>query len=151
MLVGFENVPSFRSKKPLTLCYANSILQVLFHHPVFTRILDDGPQSGIIDHLKDLLESVRKKKAMDSVSTSKLMKFVEKESAIFERERHQDCHEFYIWLMNSINDQLKALKKKEKSDNNEKEGQTALEREFFSKRVTRTQCLVCKAGIRMVS
>lgn len=48
---------------------------------------------------------------MDAVSTSKLMKFVETESLIFERERHQDCHEFYIWLMNSINDQLKGKEK----------------------------------------
>jgi hypothetical protein len=63
-------------KKPLTLCYANSILQVLFHHPVFTRILEAGPSNGIIGHLKELLESVRKRKAMEAVSTSKLMKFV---------------------------------------------------------------------------
>lgn len=52
-----------------------------------------------------------KRKKMDAVSTSKLMKFVETESLIFERERHQDCHEFYIWLMNSINDQLKGKEK----------------------------------------
>lgn len=32
------------------------------------------------------------RKRNESVSTSKLMRFIEKESAIFERERHQDCH-----------------------------------------------------------
>ena len=76
-----------------------------------------------------------KRKKNESVSTSKLMKFIEKESAMFERERHQDCHEFYIWLMNSINDQIKGKDKKKV---------TSLEEEFFSKRVTRTQCQVCQ-------
>jgi uncharacterized UBP type Zn finger protein len=83
---------------------------------------------------------MRKKKKFDSVSTSKLMKFVETESAMFERERHQDCHEFFLWLMSSINDQLKGK---------EKEKVTALEEEFFSKRVTRTECSVCKNSRNM--
>lgn len=61
------------------------------------------------------------------------MKYVETESAMFERERHQDCHEFYIWLMNQINDQIKGKSK----------ATTPLEEEFFSKRVTRTTCLTC--------
>jgi ubiquitin C-terminal hydrolase len=88
-------------------------------------------------YLKELLEAIHRKKKMESVSTSKLMKYVEAESAIFERDRHQDCHEFYIWLMNSINDQLKGKDKKKA---------TPLEEEFFSKRVTRTECSVCKTS-----
>ena len=40
------------------------------------------------------------------------MKFIETESGLFERDRHQDCHEFYIWLMNEINDQIKKEDKK---------------------------------------
>lgn len=78
---------------------------------------------------------MRKRKKFESVSTSRLMKFVENESAIFERERHQDCHEFYIWLMNSINDQIKGKDKKMV---------TPLEEEFYYKQVTRTQCQVCQ-------
>ena len=90
---------------------------------------------GILYHLRELLESMRKKKKMDAVSTNRLMKFVESDSQIFERDRHQDCHEFYIWLMNSINDQIKGKDKKMV---------TPLEEEFFSRRVTRTTCSVCK-------
>lgn len=41
------------------------------------------------------------------ISTLKLMDYVEKTSAIFDRETHQDSHEFYIWLMDSINNELK--------------------------------------------
>lgn len=57
---------------------------------------------------------------------------------MFEREHHQDCHEFYIWLMNQINDQIKGKDKKKI---------TPLEEEFFSKRVTRTECEVCHNSI----
>ena len=74
---------------------------------------------------------MKARKRFDSVSTSKLMRYVESHSAMFERERHHDCHEFYIWLMNEINDQIKGSDKKKV---------TPLEEEFFSKRVTRTTC-----------
>lgn len=79
---------------------------------------------------------MQQRKRNESVSTSKLMRFIEKESAIFERERHQDCHEFYIWLMNSINDQIKGKRK----------DRTPLEEEFFSKRATVTECDLCHTG-----
>jgi uncharacterized UBP type Zn finger protein len=88
---------------------------------------------------------MEQRKRNESVSTSKLMRFIEKESAIFERERHQDCHEFYIWLMNSINDQIKG-KEKDKGEKGKPRPPTPLEEEFFSKRVTVTECQVCKTG-----
>ena len=36
---GFRKRTQLPIQKPLTLCYANSILQVLFHHPVFSRLV----------------------------------------------------------------------------------------------------------------
>lgn len=41
LLVGFDNVRPGLSQKTQTLCYANSILQVLFHHPIFASIVED--------------------------------------------------------------------------------------------------------------
>lgn len=41
--------------------------------------------------------------------------------------------------MNSINDELKAINKK----NGNAKAETKLEGEFYSKRVTRTQCMKC--------
>jgi|LakMenEpi03Aug12_release.lakeMendotaPanAssembly.Ray.scaffolds.fasta_scaffold107592_2 uncharacterized UBP type Zn finger protein len=60
---------------------------------------------------------------------------------MFDKDHHQDCHEFYIWLMNQINDQIKGKDKKKI---------TPLEEEFFSKRVTRTECEVCHNSILIV-
>lgn len=77
---------------------------------------------------------MKAKKEKSSISTLKLMSFIEKESGIFDQDHHQDCHEFYIWLMDRINEEIKE-KSKEK---------TKLEHEFFSTRVTRTQCEKCK-------
>lgn len=42
LIVGFENVTPFSKKKPLTLCYAHSVLQVMFHHPVFVDIISNS-------------------------------------------------------------------------------------------------------------
>ncbi len=46
------------------------------------------------------------------------MGYIEKRSGIFERDTHQDAHEFYIWLMNEINDEIKAINKKKGIPNN---------------------------------
>lgn len=42
LLVGFENVLILSIQKSLTLCYANCILQVMLHHPVFIDIIQNS-------------------------------------------------------------------------------------------------------------
>ena len=95
MLVSFKN-------QPLALCYANSILQVLFHHLSSATSSPTQSKPPPNSYPKG---TIKARKRFESVSTSKLMRYVESQSAMPERERPHDCHEIYIWLMNEINDQ----------------------------------------------
>ena len=40
------------------------------------------------------------------------MDYIEKKSGVFDKEYHQDCHEFYFWMMDRINEELKEQNKK---------------------------------------
>jgi ubiquitin C-terminal hydrolase len=46
------------------------------------------------------------------ISTKKLMTFVKKRNEVFKGDFHQDCHEYFIWFLNELNDTLKKKKGK---------------------------------------
>eukprot|EP01023_Acetabularia_acetabulum_P066604 TRINITY_DN9013_c0_g2_i2.p1 TRINITY_DN9013_c0_g2~~TRINITY_DN9013_c0_g2_i2.p1 ORF type:complete len:405 (+),score=57.66 TRINITY_DN9013_c0_g2_i2:197-1411(+) len=114
-------------------CYANSVLQALyFCKPFRQKLLDFGehncPQDvsdSLLKILSDLFVEIhQQKKKTGVVSPKRFMNKVKRELVNFSGYMHQDAHEFFLELLNSIESTLEAVAKQQK---NKKEGQQPLE------------------------
>ena len=64
---------------------------------------------------------------------------------MFKGDYHQDAHEFFIWLVNDINESLQeSLKKELKIENTRDLPKTWLEKILEGKAITKTTCLNCE-------
>jgi ubiquitin carboxyl-terminal hydrolase 12/46 len=69
----------------------------------------------MISITQDLFLSLtRMKKRTGVTSLKKLMSFTKKRNEEFKGDYHQDCHEFFMWYVNEIDDALNG--KLSKSD-----------------------------------
>lgn len=72
-------------------------------------------------HMCELYSTMaRAKKPRSTLSTKKLMAFVQEKNEILEQDNHQDCHEFFMWLINAVNDELVKKIKQQKQNYNQK-------------------------------
>ena len=62
------------------------------------------------------------------------MQRVKELNIMFEGDMHQDCHEFFIWLINDISDYLNKLRK----------GRTWVQSLFEGKFTSQTKCMCCE-------
>lgn len=82
-------------------------------------MLDFLPQNPHKEYLvKDVQElfemMVQNKKSKGTVNTKKLMLKIKKLNQIFDNDDHHDSHEFLIWLINQIQEELQADINKDK-------------------------------------
>lgn len=89
---------------------------------------------------------VKNKKLRQTLSTKKLMTYVQEKNEILEEDRHQDCHEFYMWLINELNDEMIKKLKAQNPNYKSKDNPTPLEKDMFGLRTTRTVCMKCHTG-----
>jgi hypothetical protein len=98
-------------------------------------------------YLAELYRSMAKsKKLRQTLSTKKLMTYVQEKNEILEEDRHQDCHEFYMWLVNELNDEMIKKLKAQHPNYKPKDFPTPLEKDMFGLRTTRTICSRCRTG-----
>jgi len=101
----------------------------------------------VLPYIRDLYQAMsRSKKQRSTLSTKKLMGYVQDKNEILEEDRHQDCHEFFMWLVNDINDELVKKQKAAVPNYKPREHPTSLENDMFGLRTTRTVCSNCHAG-----
>lgn len=144
--MGFENVRIIQKNN---ICYANSVLQVLYFCQEFrAKILEEGiygHPDTLLGHLYQLfLQMSSSKKKTGIINTRKLMNKVRElngklSSELFNNDEHHDSHEFLIWLLDKLNEEVQkkfsvaGLKQK-----------TWLENLFEGSFVSQTKCLCCE-------
>lgn len=128
-LIGIENKGS--------TCYLNSVIQSLFHTNEFReRILNSPlpPQNTFLRSTYDLFQSVISfKKSSGTISISSFIKQVKTLNELFNNDYHHDSHEFLIWALSTIDEDLKRI------------GTSWIEEIFAGKSVTQTTCLCCES------
>eukprot|EP01026_Neomeris_dumetosa_P033272 TRINITY_DN26500_c0_g1_i1.p1 TRINITY_DN26500_c0_g1~~TRINITY_DN26500_c0_g1_i1.p1 ORF type:complete len:410 (-),score=38.55 TRINITY_DN26500_c0_g1_i1:291-1409(-) len=104
-------------------CYANSVIQALyFCKPFRQKILEFSEQNcpqeladSLLKHLSDLFVDIHQQKRKTGVvSPKRFMNGVKKELINFSGYMHQDAHEFFLELLNSIETSLDKIRKSKK-------------------------------------
>ena len=72
------------------------------------------------------------------LNTKKLMKRIKSLNELFDNDDHHDSHEFMMWLLNTINDEMAGPQGSQKM--------TFVREVFEGKLVSRTRCLECECG-----
>uniref|UniRef100_A0A7S3D5Z0 Ubiquitin carboxyl-terminal hydrolase n=1 Tax=Palpitomonas bilix TaxID=652834 RepID=A0A7S3D5Z0_9EUKA len=115
-------------------CYCNSVLQALYHCNSFKeRIIELHPLLEAKEERSLLRELCMLFFEMDSAATKgrkhyiaprRFMHVLQEENEIFSGYMHQDAHEFFMFLLNHISDELKQLDRVsgEGGEGEEKEG-----------------------------
>jgi ubiquitin C-terminal hydrolase len=63
----------------------------------------------MINHVQELFNALQvSKKNKGGFSTKKFMSKIKKSNAIFDNDEHHDSHEFLIWLLGEIDDNITA-------------------------------------------
>ncbi len=71
------------------------------------------PKDSLAKELQDLFESMAShKKSKGSINTKKLMSKIKKLNQLFDNDDHHDSHEFLMWLLNHIAEELQAEAKR---------------------------------------
>ncbi|MBS1890118.1 MAG: hypothetical protein JST59_02410 [Actinobacteria bacterium] len=111
------------------------MLQVLYYNQVFRQIVLNSTEVtslamqkvGVLPYIRDLYQTMAKsRKQRSTLSTKKLMTYVQNKNEILEEDRHQDCHEFFMWLLNDINDELVKKQKAANANYKPREHPTTL-------------------------
>ena len=124
------------------MCYSNTILQSLyFCLPFRTHVLEAkfSPEDSLLVQLQALfLQIVNSKRRTGVLNTKKLMSIVCSANQTFEGIAHQDSHEFLVWLLNEMNDQMMKKTK----------ARTWVADLFEGKFSSETKCLGCETVTR---
>ena len=127
-LVGIENKSN--------TCYANSVIQALYFCSDFrTRVLLSHPlPNTLLKSLQDLFQALKSyKKKTGVISAKHFMSQVKSLNELFNNDHHQDSHEFLIWILSTLDEDLK------------KQGFHWIEETFAGKFTTQTKCLCCES------
>lgn len=111
-LYGFVNVNN--------ICYMNSVMQCLFSCKSFRKQVlslkqfsDESSMLKAINELFLIIESKKKKTGV--LDTKKFILSVKRNNQDFNNEDHHDSHEFLIWLLDTLNENVKSEIKKTKT------------------------------------
>jgi ubiquitin carboxyl-terminal hydrolase 12/46 len=130
-LIGIEN-------KGAT-CYLNSVIQSLFYTKEFQdKILESLPKSNtLLKSMQDLFNSLKTyKKQTGTITINPFIKQVRGLNELFNNDYHHDAHEFLIWALSTLDEELK------------KEKNSWIEEIFAGKSITETICLCCESSSR---
>jgi len=134
-----EQVPErlFGLENPDNICYANSVLQSLYFCQDFRKyVLNQKavPPDSLLAELRELYYTMSTQKKMTGVMNSKkLMSKVRRSNELFNNDDHHDSHEFFNWMINQLDEEIKAVN-----------GQSWLQQLFEGKFTTATKCLCCE-------
>ncbi|TNV77791.1 hypothetical protein FGO68_gene10338 [Halteria grandinella] len=135
------------------ICYANSAIQILYHCKRFRQKVisyqipkstQKDAQPLLILELQELFQEMdsqnlkESKKGAVTLNTKKLMKRIKSLNELFNNEDHHDSHEFMMWLLNTINDEMAGPQSQQRM--------TFVREVFEGKLVSRTRCLECECG-----
>ena len=128
-LIGIEN-------KGAT-CYINSVIQCLFYTKEFqSKILDSNSNPNtFLRSMIDLFQNLKQfKKQTGTICITPFIKQVRSLNEIFNNDYHHDAHEFLIWVLSALDEDLK------------KSGSSWIEEVFAGKSITQTTCLCCESS-----
>lgn len=109
-------------------------------------IIQNIQTGGVIQEMHELYSTIlNANKSKSVVSAKRLMNYVYSKNEMLEQHYHQDCHQFFIWLVNEVNDELIHKAKSQKYGYNQKDYLTVLQKDMFGVQTTRTTCLKCKS------
>lgn len=101
-LIGLENKSN--------TCYANSVIQALYFCTEFrSKVLDAKPlPNSLLKHLQELFQNLKSFKKKTGVLSAKMfMRQVKTLNELFNNDHHHDSHEFLIWILSTIDEELK--------------------------------------------
>lgn len=127
-LIGLENKAN--------TCYANSVIQSLYFCKEFREnVLNSrAPANTLLKCLQSLFSELKAfKKKTGILSAKQLIQQVKTLNEMFNNDYHQDSHEFLIWMLSTLDDELKKV------------GKSWIEDLFAGKSITQTTCLYCEA------
>ncbi|CDW91045.1 ubiquitin carboxyl-terminal hydrolase 12 [Stylonychia lemnae] len=107
------------------ICYANSAVQILFHCKQFRqKVLNFQPKQSTKDYLtrdlQDLFQQMtQSSKSKGNINSKKFMQRIKKLNQLFDNDDHHDSHEFLIWLLNHISEELQADINRENKQKNQ--------------------------------
>jgi ubiquitin carboxyl-terminal hydrolase 12/46 len=128
-LIGLENKSN--------TCYANSVIQSLYFCKEFRKeVLSSRPYSNtLLKYLQDLFQVLKTfKKKTGIISAKQFIQQVKSLNELFNNDLHHDSHEFLIWVLSTIDEELK------------KQGKSWVEKIFGGKFITQTVCLCCESN-----
>ena len=127
-LVGIENKSN--------TCYANSVIQALYFCKDFrNKVLLSRPSPNtLLRYLQDLFQTLKTyKKKTGVISAKQFMGQVRSLNELFNNDQHHDAHEFLIWLLSTLDEDLKKM------------NLHWIEEIFAGKFTTQTKCLCCES------
>jgi ubiquitin C-terminal hydrolase len=104
------------------ICYVNSVMQCLYSCRLFRKqilslkqITDENSMLKAINDLFIMIETKKKKTGV--IDSKKFILSVKKNNQEFNNEEHHDSHEFLIWLLDTLKENIKGENKKIKGTN----------------------------------
>ena len=136
-------------------CYCNSVVQALYFCAPFRNNLlqyyvnggNDKAKNNLLNCLADLFHHLKSKKS-SHISPRQFVELVMEENEIFSGcETHQDAHEFLIFLLGNLDEEIKKWNNKQHPSRHEEEAEGAIcgIREIFGGTFTNeTLCSCCE-------
>ncbi|OMJ92005.1 hypothetical protein SteCoe_5322 [Stentor coeruleus] len=127
-LIGIENKSN--------TCYANSVIQSLYFCKEFKENLLSSKSlpNSLTKHMQDLFLLMKSsKKKTEVISAKAFIQQVKRLNILFDNENHHDSHEFLIWVLGTLDEELKKV------------GKSWIEDVFAGKSVTQFICLTCES------
>lgn len=95
--------------------------------------------------MKENSSGSKKAGSVSKVDTKKLMKKIKSLNQLFDNDDHHDSHEFLIWLLNHIHEEIITPPQGYQKPNGEVKS-TIVSENFEGKLVSVTRCLECENG-----